>query len=533
MENPPGISKWLKLDARAFSVLLVLLFILRGIQMQCLYPPLEGCDEYQHIAYLVFLNKHHHPPVYGQDVVPPSLYPELVANPHCNFDWQQTRRIGTRTYEDFYDHPAVQTGNAPIRLYEAQQPPLYYELVAPVFGWWRQAFGFRAAVYFIRLLNILFGGVAMLLLLTPLRAVFKEESLGRIVALAISLSPAFLVCVARVANDPLAMLFGGVAVWLLTRWQTSQSHIVNAALIGGMLGLGTLTKLTTLSLLPGALLFPLFLACCSKVNWRVAGLSVAIILGTYLMIVLPHVFESIQKFGTPFLAQETVINSRNGASLFDLLRAIRPEQIFFLIGRLLKGSLWQDGWSFLSAKTIFINIYLGILIIAFGGLVAGMIRWTKLASFSAIPLEAIALPVLIIIFTLAAVYAYALNCVLAYGVFAVLPNYAAVGYPAFLICVFAAARSYGRSAVVALAAALALLFLATEYYSLLWIGAPFWAHTHDYAEMFRRLGTIHPTLLSPWCFFPSAVAVISLTVLLAWSNWRMYCRETTAPGKFD
>lgn len=134
MDNPPGISKCLKLDARAFAVLLLLLFVLRGIQMQCLYPPLEGYDEYQHIAYLVFLNENHHPPVYGQDVVPPSLYADLVANPHCDYDYQQTKRIGTRSYTDFYNQPAAQPGNAAIKLYQAQHPPLYYELVAPVFG---------------------------------------------------------------------------------------------------------------------------------------------------------------------------------------------------------------------------------------------------------------------------------------------------------------------------------------------------------------------------------------------------------------
>ncbi len=534
MDNPPGISKCLKLDARAFAVLLLLLFVLRGIQMQCLYPPLEGYDEYQHIAYLVFLNENHHPPVYGQDVVPPSLYADLVANPHCDYDYQQTKRIGTRSYTDFYNQPAAQPGNAAIKLYQAQHPPLYYELVAPVFGWWRQTFGFRAAVYFIRLLNVLFAGLAMLLLLTPLRAAFREESLRRMVALAISLSPAFLACISRVANDPLAMLFGGVAIWLLTRWQTSLSPIVNATLVGVMLGLGTLTKLTMMSLLPAASLFPLCLAWCSKVNWRVARLSVAVILGAFLTVVLPHVLDCLQNFGTPFLSQETVINSRKGVSPVDWLQTIRLEHANFFYGRLLKGSLWLDGWSFLHPNKIFIHIYLGILVVAFGGLVVGMMgRWKKPSQHFGIPPETIALPALIISFTLVAVYFHALNTILAYGVIATPAHYVAVGYPAFFICAFAAASGYGRGAVAGLATALALVFLATEYHSLLRVGAPFWAHSHDFAEMFRRLGTIHPALLSPWYFFPSAAAVILLTTLLTRSNWRLFNQETNRSGKFD
>jgi len=79
-----------------FFWLLVAIFVVRGIAIQCLYPPLEGPDEYQHIAVIHYMAENHALPVYGDAKVPVSLYDDIVANPHPNHSFDQTWRIGAQ-----------------------------------------------------------------------------------------------------------------------------------------------------------------------------------------------------------------------------------------------------------------------------------------------------------------------------------------------------------------------------------------------------------------------------------------------------
>ncbi len=522
------IPSWLRLNTRSFILLLLGLFLVRGIQIQCLYPPLEGPDEYQHIAYLVYLNEEHHPPVYGQAWVPLSLYPNLVANPHSDYDWQQTKNIGTLRYEEFYDNQPVVTSDTKVALYQAQHPPLYYELVSPLFIWIQNTFGFRDAVYALRLLNIGLAGLAMLGLLTPLRFLFKDDGLFRPVALAISLSPMFMIYVSRIANDALALAFVGAAVYLLMRLHTARWPHASALLVGSLLGLGTLAKMITVSLLPVALVYLLFMASCGKSKWRTVGISALALIGAYLAFALPYFVQNIQLYGMPLISQETIRNARNGKSLLDSLREIRAEHLrIFLVQLLVEQNLWLSGWSFLRPDKLFVAIYSWILVIGLGGLTVGGYRiLAKRASIPAASASAVVLSVLLVIFSALAAYAHALSALVAFHGIVTPPYYVMVGYPAFLICIFAAARGYGRIAVPGLATALGLLFLVTEYHSLLWIAAPYWAHTPIWAAIVNRLGSLHPVFLPSWLFSPLAVLVILLAAFLALSNWLVYSHET-------
>ena len=45
----------------------------RGVMLMCVLPPLEGWDEYQHVAYVHSMHETGRRPVYGEAVVPRAL----------------------------------------------------------------------------------------------------------------------------------------------------------------------------------------------------------------------------------------------------------------------------------------------------------------------------------------------------------------------------------------------------------------------------------------------------------------------------
>ena len=139
---------------RGFTVAIGLLFVVRGIQVQCLSPPLEGPDEYQHIAYMVYLREAAQRTDFRASRCSPVAVPRSCRNPHCHHDWEQTGRLGCLKYGDFYERDPQQTGNPTIQLYEAQQPPLSYLLFSNLFTRLWEGFGFRTAVYTLRCVNI-------------------------------------------------------------------------------------------------------------------------------------------------------------------------------------------------------------------------------------------------------------------------------------------------------------------------------------------------------------------------------------------
>lgn len=84
-----------------FSGALVALFLARGVVTLCLFPPLEGWDEYQHVAYLQYLIDHDATPVARAPgtVVSKSLLDALARLPQPEHMLEQgTGGRGYRAY---------------------------------------------------------------------------------------------------------------------------------------------------------------------------------------------------------------------------------------------------------------------------------------------------------------------------------------------------------------------------------------------------------------------------------------------------
>ena len=500
----------------AFPILVGVLFFLRGLQLQCVYPPLEGPDEYQHIAYIVYILEENKIPEFGKAMVPKSLYPCLLANPHCTYDWEQTREIGCLRYEDFYDQQPHLIGNPDILLYQAQHLPFYYILVSPVFSWVSGSFGFREAVYTLRIINIFLASVAIVFLISPIKHIFQDQKSMRLSMLAVSMVPMFMTYVSRVTNDALALTFAGIAVYLLTRIANNRRLIMKAALIGGMIGLGVLTKLIVFCLLPASLVFLAYLSGAHKIPIRKAVICSLAIIGCYFILTHRYHFQSYATFHTAFPSADTMKNAATDKTFLDVIAQIRFEHIKnYFVKWLIVGNLWTSGWSFLLPHRMFLYIYARILALSLFGLVPIIIpAFRHLLQIKLRLQPNLVLCGLIVIFSFAAAYIQTLKSILAYGQIATVSYYVMLGYPAFLICVLAAAQGYGKTGVSISATALIVLFLTTEYHSVLGIAIRHWADSKNLQEIFQRLASVHPAFLRPEFFFPLAAIVCSLTLLL-------------------
>jgi 4-amino-4-deoxy-L-arabinose transferase-like glycosyltransferase len=207
--------------------LIVLAYLLIAGQYAWLNPPWQAPDEPAHYNYVRYVAEHGSLPV---------LEPG-------DYDHDYLEEIKARGFPP--DMPID-----PIR-YQAWQPPLYYLMAVPVYrltSGWPQPQRLVA----LRLLSVAFG--AILLLVTD--RVVRTLTPGRIwlalgaTALVASV-PMHVAMTAAANNDTLAGVWVGLVLWqLLARLAAPEQELKPWLALGVTLGLGGLTKISTLATLP-------------------------------------------------------------------------------------------------------------------------------------------------------------------------------------------------------------------------------------------------------------------------------------------
>src|SRR5688500_18282230 len=190
---------------------LVVAFLARGPLYLSVLPPFEGWDEHQHLAYIAHLDQTGSIPVMDQSVVPRGLRPLMVSVPHSASGAEQLRDWGVLSYADYWDAPppadAHLEPSSSSRLYQAQQPPLAYVLVMPI---WRALKTPRPleAISAIRATHVLLVAGALVLFAAALTRLVPRFGPRVAVFALVCLHPLFFQNVARVANDALAVATG-------------------------------------------------------------------------------------------------------------------------------------------------------------------------------------------------------------------------------------------------------------------------------------------------------------------------------------
>lgn len=486
-----------------FFWILVAIFVLRGVAIQCLYPPLEGPDEYQHIAVIHYVAENHSLPVYGDATVPVSLYDDIIANPHPNHSADQTRRIGAQSYETFYKNESVHATGDPIRLYQAQHPPLYYLIMAPLYSWSRSVLDFRSTVYLLRCVNIVAAAFALLFLLYPLRCMLADARLYRIFAMAVAASPMYMIHISRVTNDAFALLFAGIAVILTMRTIRQNRPCLCAGCAGVAVGVSVMFKLTGMVLLPTVLVYLLILAAALRITWKCCALSSVFFVAGYLVSTFPYHTWVWSHYGSFLFDQVSNRSQALGLSTLDILGGMQLEHIgsFFAKGLFLD-NLWTSGWSFLGVPKYFKRVYFVLILLAAGGSFAWLQTALRIENKRLVREWCpVIMCFLLTCATASALYLFALKHLAVYNFMTIPAYYFMIAYPAFLSCVFAAALGYGRGLSGSIAFLLLMFFISTEVYGLCFVAAPYWAQSQDWFVIVSRLSSLHPAFPAPAFFF--------------------------------
>jgi len=177
-------------------------------------PPYAGLDEIQHVARLVFVAQEHRNPTTREASIPPYLDASIQQRPDALPSFSQ---IGERWPEVVRSNVDVvierRLNAADLRPYagpnyEAQQPSLYYSLMAPLARLLPQ----RSAVGELRVWRIASGVLAIGIVLAT--AIAGEMLFGEIAIAAAALLlmlPTWMTLVLRAGNDALACAFVAIA----------------------------------------------------------------------------------------------------------------------------------------------------------------------------------------------------------------------------------------------------------------------------------------------------------------------------------
>jgi len=202
---------------------IVLAYLVVGTLYAALTPPWQVPDEPAHYNYVRYLAQNRRLPVLQMGDYPHHYLEEIKA-------------------AKFPDTMSID----PIR-YEFYQPPLYYILAAVVYA----LFGGRLLP--LRLLSVLFGAALLWVARRIVEEVFPHrKALALGTAAFVAFVPMHVAMTAAVNNDALAELILAGVLWMLVRHvkeggKEGERRLVG---VGVLMGLGLLTKATTLVALP-------------------------------------------------------------------------------------------------------------------------------------------------------------------------------------------------------------------------------------------------------------------------------------------
>ncbi len=309
-----------------------LLFLVRGAFYCTMLPVWEGWDEYAHVAFLQHWNETHRLPIAGDRVSP-----EIDASLRRHLLPRELHWIGPpyRTRETASAPIAGTPVPYPFVFYEAQQPPLYYWIAAPLFRG-----SVEHGVFIVRLFSVLLASLAI-----PFTWLAAPRFAPGCAAL-LAVAPGLAIDVAHVANDALAIGIASVFLWLMS--STKERRMVTGIVLGAAL----LTKASLLVLLPVVIvlrkrqaLVPVLIALAVGGWWYIRNLIL----------------------GLPFSGwQESVGLSALAASAVQLARSGR-----WINGAqtIAKSFTWFGAWSFLTLRTW---MYLSLEAVAGSGMVCAL-----------------------------------------------------------------------------------------------------------------------------------------------------------------
>jgi len=267
-------------QSRKSQIALVLFaFVVLGVFYSLATPPLEASDEFDHYPYVQYVQTQGALPVmdpadpepWRQEGGQPPLYYLLMAGLTSWIDTSDLEDVRWLNHHAFIGMPG-RAGNKNLVIHRPE----------------REAFPWRGtvlAVHVIRLGSVALGAVTVWLVWQVAAQLCPQSKWVPLAAATLTaFNPMFLFVSAAVNNDVLAALFGSLALLLLTKISNIKYQISNLAL-GIVLGLGALTKLSLVAMIPLALLVVAFriwrerseISLSRQVTWLIIHCSLLIL----------------------------------------------------------------------------------------------------------------------------------------------------------------------------------------------------------------------------------------------------------------
>ena len=341
-----------------FCFLVWLWFVARGVVFVSAIPPLEMWDEIQHVAYVHRIAAGGEPPILYETAVSRDVLRAAATVPQSSFGVH--RSIGAVTYKEFFagKQPSYREDHGEITFYQAQHGPLYYRLVTGVYRWAGGHNHLANTTAWLRMTGLLSISIALLLVLAWLGRAVVDRTHAGVLAILVAAQPLYLLNGLRVANDVLAIPLGTALItWVLL--PGSRRPIIVSAAMGALAGVGVLAKATNASLVLFALIVLLIDAWrgrksnATSSGTRLSSFGVPLVfLAAALAITGWTFWDNFDRYGVPIPMQEVILNRRAGKGLAEVFQAAFafnwPLRLYQLV---FTESIWNGGWSFLSASS--------------------------------------------------------------------------------------------------------------------------------------------------------------------------------------
>ncbi len=182
------------------------------------------------------------------------------------------------------------------------QPPLYYVLTAlGVAATGTQVDG-PGAAWIVRLLGLASGLAHLAVVAAGLRLLFPRDTRSQVLGLTVA---GFLPCMLSmhqfIGNEPLMAAFAGGALLVTLHSLKGPPRLSRELVLGALLGLAILSKISALLLLPPVFGALLFCALRDSAGRRRRLLGLMAVSGTLLAVCGWYFVRVWQKFGTPFV----------------------------------------------------------------------------------------------------------------------------------------------------------------------------------------------------------------------------------------
>jgi hypothetical protein len=313
---------------RSVLIAYLLTLFLVGIGYLAILPVFEGFDENAHFSSLREIADSKQIPVYGKSSIDKEVVDYRGPNAWSSLDPPFDKGL---VYSKFFSEPMLvddylQEYRQPHRRpayaasqvmnWEAQHPPLYYLLLAPLekltdrTAFVTQILILRMASHLLALLGVFFA----LLSVTRSKEVDAKTVLVGFALYPIIL-PMFFPEFTRIGSDSLCLLLAGLLALLLSEWNLAKDNRKLAVAIGVTLGLGLVTKAF---FIPIAMALTIFLVLSSLKGARREWQGPVLILALALFIGGGWYVYKFISYGDPIGSNDTLQLARQGGLIANL-----------------------------------------------------------------------------------------------------------------------------------------------------------------------------------------------------------------------